>query len=177
MKWIVFCLLAQPVLAACPANPDHDAAYASIFGELRSTPSEARAGTLSARLWDLWLRAPDDTAQRLLDRGILQIRSQDLMGARASFSELIAYCPDYAEGWNQRAFAAYLSGDLPPALDDLDTALALNPTHLGALTGKGLTLLGLGRNETGQSVLREAVRLNPWLRERELITGPLEQDI
>lgn len=177
MKWIAIALLAAPAWADCPAAPDHGAAYAAIYPQLKRATGEMEARALSGELWALWLQAPDPPSQVMLDRGVRQLRAQDLEGAKATLSELVAYCPDYAEGWNQRAFAAFLGGELGPALRDLDRALAINPAHLGALTGKGLTLLGLGRDDEAQKVLRDAVSLNPWLRERELLDGPVPQDI
>ncbi len=98
-------------------------------------------------------------------------------GSRETLSALIDYCPDYAEGYNQRAFSAYLAQDYPAALIDLDRAIAITPNHVAAIAGRGLTLLGLGRDEEAQAALREAVALNPWLAERALIIGPIEQDI
>jgi len=93
----------------------------------------------------------------------------DLRNAVAAFDALIAYCPDYAEGYNQRAFARYLRQDFAPALEDLDAALARSPRHIGALSGKALTLMGLGRDREALATLRAALALNPWLSERALV--------
>ncbi|MFD2854504.1 tetratricopeptide repeat protein [Seohaeicola zhoushanensis] len=86
------------------------------------------------------------------------------------------YCPDYAEGYNQRAFAYYLTEKFGPALEDLDRAIALSPNHVAALSGRALTLLGLGRTEEAARALARALELNPWLSERSLAGpgGPLE---
>ena len=101
----------------------------------------------------------------------------DLPGSIQVLDELVAYCPDYAEGYNQRAFANFLRRDLDAALPDLDRALELNPTHLGALTGRAMTLMGLGRIDEGQADLRTALGLNPWLAERSLLIEPEGSDI
>ena len=97
--------------------------------------------------------------------------SWDLLGARQAFDRLIDYCPDWAEGWNQRAFVHYLNQDFTAALSDLNAALARAPRHLGALSGKALTLTALGREAEAQEVLRAALALNPWLPERSLLKG------
>ena len=91
--------------------------------------------------------------------------------------DLVAYCPDYAEGFNQRAFAAFLAEDYAAALTDLDMALAIMPDHVAALSGKALTLMGLGRHDEAQVVLREALKLNPWLGERALLVDPPGQEL
>lgn len=170
-------LSSGPVLADCPPPPDHAARQADLLSALRIAPGPSEAQSLNNQLWELWTDAPDEIAQQMLARGMEQRQYGDFLGARDTFDALVAYCPDYAEGYNQRAFASFLRQDFAAALVDLDMALALSPDHIGALSGKGLTLIGMGRDAEAQEALRAAVRLNPWLNERSLITGPLESDI
>jgi tetratricopeptide (TPR) repeat protein len=179
MKWIApLCLLAAPALAqTCPEAPDHSTQLSEILSELKSAQNEMAGRELSNRLWELWTDAPDATAQGMLDDGMSRRSVYDLLGARRVFSRLIDYCPNYAEGYNQRAFASFLSEDYEGALADLDRTLAIIPNHVGALSGKALTLIALGRNEEGQAALRAAVDLNPWLQERALLDPPLGTDL
>lgn len=172
MKWILpFCLLAQPALAdICPATPDHSDRIDAIITELGVASTELDARVLTEELWTLWIDAPDARAQDLLDEGMRKREGYDFLGARDTLDALVEYCPNYAEGYNQRAFASFLRQDYAAALYDLDRALDINPRHIAALSGKALTLLGLGRMEEAQVTLRAAVALNPWLRERALLT-------
>ena len=62
-------------------------------------------------------------------------------------------------------------------MTDLERALEINPTHVAALSGKALTLMGLGRDDEAQEVLRAALALNPWLSERSLLQEPPGEDI
>jgi Flp pilus assembly protein TadD len=87
-------------------------------------------------------------------------------------NELVSYCPHWAEGWNQRAFVHFLREDYDAALADLEITLELSPRHVAALSGKGLTLMRMGREDEGDKVLREAVALHPWLPERGLLDPP-----
>jgi tetratricopeptide (TPR) repeat protein len=170
-------LAAQAAAQDCPSAPDITGQIDGLIAEIRVAPNEAMARPISARMWELWTRAPDASAQEMLDTGIALIRMADYPGATALLDDLVAYCPDYAEGYNQRAFASFLGGDYGAALDDLDRALALSPNHVAALSGKALTLLGLGRTPEGQAVLRDALRLNPWLGERALLLGPPGEEL
>jgi len=154
----------------CPVQ-DKSQELGSLHSSLLQAETPAQAQALSGKLWMIWLDAPDERAQRLLDLGMRKRAGFDYLGARDTLDELVEYCPEYAEGYNQRAFASFLRQDFLSALFDLEKALELNPQHLGALSGKGLTLMGMGRNEEAQDVLREALKLNPWLPERELIIG------
>lgn len=155
--------------AKCPPNPAITERSAQLIDELRAAKSEFEAQDATAELWLLWLRAPNETAQKLLDRGLFWLRVGDFDAAETAFSNLIAYCPDYAEGYNQRAYSAFLQMDYARALEDLNRALERSPAHIGALSGKALTLFGLGEDEEGQAVLRDALALNPWLSERRLL--------
>jgi len=170
-------LAAQAQDAVCPDAPDNSARKAEIMQSLSIARDQTEAGFLSDQLWRIWTAAPDAEAQRLLDLGMALRREYNLAGSRDMLSALVAYCPDYAEGYNQRAFSAFLAQDYADALSDLNAALAITPDHVAALSGKALTLIGLARDDEAQVVLREAVRLNPWLGERVLLREPVGQDI
>ncbi|MDX1780632.1 MAG: tetratricopeptide repeat protein [Thalassovita sp.] len=174
---IFLCMFAAPGASACPAPPDHADALADLFEQVQQAPNEYQARLITNDMWALWADAPDEMAQEVLDRGMRKRRAFDLIGALDDFDRLIAYCPDYAEGYNQRAFVRFLQQDYARALDDLDRAIALSPAHVAALSGKALSLMGLGRMEEGQAVLRLALALNPWLPERHLLQPPPGEDL
>jgi tetratricopeptide (TPR) repeat protein len=103
----------------------------------------------------------------------------DFAAAEAAFDALVDYCPDYAEGYNQRAFVNFLRQDYEAALPDLERALDRSPRHVGALSGLALTLIALQRPGEAAVALRRALDLNPWLSERHLLPGleALEEDL
>lgn len=178
MKWIAALLITtNAAVAQCPAPPDHSVRMAEVIAEIQQSDGPVAARDLTQLLWGMWLDAPDDTAQALLERGMAQSESQAFLAARDTFDDLIAYCPDYAEGYNQRAYASFLRRDYPAALVDLEKALDIMPTHIAALSGKALTLIGMGHAEEGQEALLGALALNPWLAERALVTEPAGTDI
>lgn len=178
MKFVgLLSLIAAPAFAECSAGRDNSAAITSIIEQMQLAPNEGAAQALAGEMWELWLDAPDGVAQFMLDEGLAHLRYGDYAASRTVLSDLIEYCPNYAEGYNQRAYAAFLSFDFDAALVDLDIAIALQPAHLGALTGKARTLIELGRDDEAQEVLRAALAINPWLAERALLIGPLETDI
>ena len=160
--------LAAPAWAGCPPAPDHSAALADLVDQVQAAESEAEARTIGNRMWEYWADAPDAHAQALLDRGMTRRAGYDFFGALQEFDALIAYCPDYAEGYNQRAFVHYLRQDFAAALADLDRALARAPDHIAALSGRALSLYALGRIAAAREGLARALELNPWLPERAL---------
>jgi len=179
MKWILpFAFLAGPALAeTCPVAADHSAQLSDIVSSLQLSRGAGEARVLTDQLWELWTDAPDQRAQSLLDQGMQQRSAFNLMASRNTLDQLVEYCPDYAEGYNQRAFSNYLQQNFEAALVDLDRAIALVPNHIAAISGRGLTLMGLGRHDEAQEALRAALALNPWLAERNLSTEPIGTDI
>lgn len=174
---ISLCVAGTASAGDCPESPSIKSEMDRLIADIRQAPNEMAARPISNQMWELWLNAPDETAQGMLDRGLARLRVADHDGAEATFTQLIEYCPDYAEGYNQRAFSKFLRGDHAAALDDLDLAIARSPRHVGALSGRALTLMGLGRTKAGQTALREALDINPWLSERSLLVEPKGEDI
>lgn len=167
------CLLLAPLGAAadCPATEQtaRDARTDPLFRQLAASTSEDTGMRLASEIWQIWSTAPDTEAQKLLDLGVERIGWGEFGEAEKVLSRLITYCPDYPEGWNQRAFARFLARDYDGALADLDQTLALEPRHFGALAGRGLTLLSQGRQLPGYAEIRKAAALHPWLNERHLL--------
>ncbi len=156
----------------CPAAPDIGARVAALLEKARGAPDAKSARPITDALWELWAKAPNEQAQAVLDRGMRRRAAFDLLGAISEFDRLIAYCPTYAEGYNQRAFAHFIRQDYPAALSDLDRALALSPQHVAAMAGRALTLMGLGQMREGQTALRQALKVHPWLPERRMVIPP-----
>jgi tetratricopeptide (TPR) repeat protein len=172
---LAFTLIASPAWAECPAAPDISEELDNLIVEIHAVESDMAAREVSARMWELWLRAPDETAQGLLDTGMRARAGFDFIRALSAFERLVAYCPAYAEGYNQRAFVYFLAEDYDKALTDLDRALELSPKHVGAGSGRALTLMNLGRIGEARVQLLSALEHNPWLSERFLLDagGPL----
>lgn len=184
MRYAVFALalMAPSLSLACAEVRDIADDLAPLIAQARAAPSEAGGRAASSKMWELWLAAPDAAAQAVLDEGMRKRESYDYAGAIESFSELIAYCPDYAEGYNQRAFIHFLSERFEAALVDLDAALRLSPDHVGAQSGRALTLMNLGQTDAARTQLLAALDNNPWLSERFLLAdgaplGPVGEEL
>ncbi|MEB8388253.1 tetratricopeptide repeat protein [Rhodobacteraceae bacterium KMM 6894] len=167
---LAFALAASSATSqTCPPAPDHADAISSLIQSLQEAKDSSAAHMISNQMWSYWADAPDAYAQELLDEAISRRTSYDYDGAMLAIEGLIAHCPDYAEGYNQRAFVNFLRGDYDAALPDLERAVQISPRHIAAMTGQAMTLMALKRNAEAALTLRAALALNPWLSERSLL--------
>ncbi len=134
---------------------------ASVAKGLKDTDPTVRALAGNA-LWAIWSRAdtPENNAtldelQTLVERG----RFED---AVKKANGLIARSPRFAEAYNQRAIAHYLSGRLAESAEDCRRVLELNPYHFGALSGLGQCQLRLRQRVEAIHTFRRAVELQPY---------------
>jgi tetratricopeptide (TPR) repeat protein len=112
-------------------------------------------------LWLLWSRSGDAAIDRSLAQGVEQMQAGRLEQAIATFSGVIGHRPAFAEGWNKRATAYYLAGDLPRSLADCDEVVKRNPTHFGALSGYGQIYFQLERYDKAIQYWQRALEVNP----------------
>lgn len=171
-------ILAAPAMAqTCPKGPDTAAERAAVIADLQKAKSAQEAAGLMTDFWMIQMRAPDIEAQAMLNAAVAQRNQGDLSASIDTLNRLIQRCPDYIEGYNQRAFDEYLAHKDKAALNDSNHVLARAADHIGALSGKALVLMRLGRIAEARQVLEKAVKLNPWLPERHLLTSPPGQSL
>jgi len=123
-------------------------------------------------LWAIWHRSGDPAIDARLTEGIGLMQSGQLSEAITVFSDVIARAPDFAEGWNKRATAYYLMGDLDRSLADCEEVVKRNPSHFGALSGFGLIYLQKDDLPKAAEYFEKALAVDPTLVQVE---GALEQ--
>ncbi|MCB1496104.1 MAG: tetratricopeptide repeat protein [Bauldia sp.] len=148
-----------------------------LFGYLARAGTEAEARQVEDEIWRYWFRAPDPTAASLMAQAMERRGNYDLAGAVEILDELVVTAPDWAEAWNQRATIRFMQGDFTGSLADVEETLQREPRHFGAMAGMALILTQQGRIRQAQAILREAVEIDPFLRERALIVEVPEKDI
>ena len=112
-------------------------------------------------LWLLWGRSGDAAIDALMARGSEEMQAGALRQSIATFSEVIKKKPDFAEGWNRRATAYYLSGQFRRSLADCDEVLKRNPAHFGAISGVGQIYTRLQDYDKALAWFRRALDVNP----------------
>lgn len=112
-------------------------------------------------LWSLWLRAGSEEANALLVQAIEAMNEKRYHRATQLLDEAILLCPEFAEAYNQRAFAWYLSEKHLRSVADCRRTLGLNPWHFGAAAGLGHCYAHLGLYERALDSYHAALRLHP----------------
>src|SRR5580765_3020087 len=137
-----------------------EADAAPLYDRLRDASPRVRSFAEQA-LWMLWSRSGDEAVDRLLERGADEMQSGRHGEAIATFSEVIRRKPAFAEGWNKRATALFLAGELRKSLADCNEVMKRNPNHFGALAGYGQIYFRLEQYEKAIEYWRRALRVNP----------------
>src|SRR3954469_12601273 len=147
---------------------------APLYERLRDESPMVRSFAEQA-LWMLWSRSGDEAVDRLLERGIDEMQSGRQTEAITTFSEVIRRKPAFAEGWNKRATALYLSGEYQRSLADCAEVIKRNPRHFGALSGSGLNHLELEEQRQALGWFRRALEVNPNMGSIEAEVRRLEE--
>lgn len=142
-----------------------------LFDLLATAKTEGDARVVEDEIWHHWFLPPDPEAAGLMAQALEKRSAYDYAGAVEVLDKLIAANPDWAEAWNQRATIRFLQGDFQGSLDDIEETLQREPRHFGALSGMAIILMQQGRAEQAQAVLRKAVKIDPFLRERSMLVA------
>ena len=176
MAVLTFAAMAAPSYAASaatdapaqelPVQSEHD----RLFAALKNARTEQEARAIEDAIWRMWMAQGPTKEVRDAVKAAMDARSSyDYAKALDILEGVTATAPDYAEGWNQKAFILFLMERQDASLESLDRALELEPKHFGALAGRGIILMQQGRVELGQKALRDAVAVYPFIRERRMI--------
>jgi tetratricopeptide (TPR) repeat protein len=162
MRQLVPLAIAIHLSAAWAASADQtDPMLDTLFEQLESTGSEARAADLTADIWQRWLDAGDRTINEKLKLGVVAMNAGLWSTARSAFDEVIEMAPRFAEGWNKRATLNYISGEYDASIADCARVLALEPRHFGALSGMGLIHMAIQEDAEAIHWFERALTVNP----------------
>nr|MDQ2704041.1 hypothetical protein [Pseudomonadota bacterium] len=140
-----------PFVFAAAADEGQIATRRQRLFELLSAARTEQEGRLAEdAVWRFWMEAaPGRAVARAVAEAMDAREDYDLDRALHILDGVVAEAPDYAEGWNQRAFIRFLKHDFDGSLEDIDRALALEPKHFAALAGKAMILMRQGRMDLG----------------------------
>jgi tetratricopeptide (TPR) repeat protein len=123
------------------------------------TPEEAKG--IANLIQRRWARSGSDTADLLMTRAQTAMKDKQLELAIELLDRIISLEPNWAEGWNQRANALFLSGDPIRSMLDIGEALKREPRHYGAMLGLGTILRQQGDDKRAMVAYRRALEVYP----------------
>jgi tetratricopeptide (TPR) repeat protein len=151
-------LAAQPL----PSTPQERAKLlANLYAYLATAESEQQSRSIAAAIEKLWLFADSDTIGVLMDRSARAVVEKKLDLATRLLDAVVDLAPDYAEGWNRRAYVHYLNGDIERMVGDLRRCLALEPNHYRALDGLAQVLRETGQKKAALKAYERLIEIHP----------------
>ncbi len=141
-------------------SPDVTSQLETLFADL-AEPGRADWAKTEGEIKRLWSQSGSPAMDLLLRRASDAMTAEDYSQAVELLSALIDLAPNFAEAWNARATAFYLSEEYGLALADIERTLLLNPRHFGAIEGLAAILEEIEEPEFALRALRRAQDLNP----------------
>jgi tetratricopeptide (TPR) repeat protein len=164
-------LLWAPVSGAQQAGVELD----TLFAKLRDPATGSEVLRIEPRIWDIWMHAGSNAQNESLAKAAAAMGAGDAPGALRMLDALIAEAPGFAEAWNKRATLYYLLGRYEESLADIAKTVDLEPRHFGALSGRGMVLMKMGKNAEALAAFKDALAVNPTMTGAKLSVQALEK--
>jgi tetratricopeptide (TPR) repeat protein len=141
---------------------DKSKILADLYAHLATSDSPEAAKKLQATIERLWGFSGSDTVNLLMQRASKALGAKDYDQALKFLDYVVQVAPDYAEGFNRRAFVHFSRNDMPSAVGDLRRALALEPNHFRALDGLAQIWRQTGNAKGALSVVKQLLEVHPY---------------
>ncbi len=170
-----------PRRAPRPLIPESAAERAALLDELyaylATAGSEETAQLTSQAIEHIWLKSGSDTINLLMERALKAVNEKKLDLALKLLDGVVELAPDYAEGWNRRAYVLYTRNEFNRSLGDLRRVLALDPNHFKALDGLGQVLRELEQKKAALQVYRRLLEVHPYMSGAKSAVDELEREV
>jgi tetratricopeptide (TPR) repeat protein len=145
-----------------PLPQDRESLLNELYTHLAKTHDATEAAPIAETIEGLWLQSGSDTIGVLMGRSAKAINEQKNDLALQLLDAVVALAPDYAEGWNRRAYVYFLQNNYEGAVGDLRRALALEPNHFKALEGLARILRDTGQKKSALEAYKQILKINPY---------------
>jgi tetratricopeptide (TPR) repeat protein len=141
---------------------DRDAMLAELYTHLAAAHDATQATPISEAIEALWQQSGSDTVGVLMARSAKAIADKKNDLAMQFLDAVTELAPDYAEGWNRRAYVQFLQNNYDGAVGDLRRALALDPNHFKALEGLARILRETGQKKPALQAYKQILKISPY---------------
>ena len=117
---------------------------ADLHERLVAAESAEAAEVVADTIEQMWLYSGSDTTNLLMERAMKSLHGKQPELALKILDGVVALKPNFAEGWNRRAYVHFSQKDYRRALIDLRRVLAIEPRHFKAINGLATILREFG---------------------------------
>jgi len=133
----------------------------NLYAYLATAEDDKQAQSIAQTIERLWLYSGSDTVTLLMDRSAKAISEKNLDLAVKFLDAVVDLAPDFAEGWNRRAYVHHLRNDVERMVGDLRRCIALEPNHFRAIEFLGLVLRETGQKKAALKAFERLLEINP----------------
>lgn len=133
-----------------------------LYAHLAAAEDAEDAGKYAEAIERLWLSSGSDAVSVLMNRAAKAAEEKNYDLSITMLDSVVTLAPDYAEGFNRRAYVNYMRDDFGAAMADLRRALALDPNHFKALDGLAQILKETGDRKNAYAVYKRLAEVHPF---------------
>ncbi len=148
-----------------------------LFESLKRDPKHASASATARMIWREWSASGSKSIDLLMSWAAKAMSKEEHSKALDLLDRVVVLAPNYAEGWNRRATLYYAMNDFGNSLSDIESTLALEPRHFGALSGLAVILQRVGNNKAALETWYKVLEIYPANKQAQASVILLEEEL
>ncbi len=168
---------AKPRFKAPQTADEKAKVLGDLYAHLATAEDEEAAKRVAGQIERLWLFSGSATVDLLMERARKAIGESKHDLAQQLLNAVVSIAPDYAEGFNRRAFLKFTRNDREGAVGDLRRVLALEPNHFKALEGLAQIWRDTGNKKGAYRVIKQLLEVNPFAPNAKQLHDELQRDV
>jgi tetratricopeptide (TPR) repeat protein len=154
-------LKREPGLTLPETPAERSKVLGNLYAHLATAEDAQSAAPFVEAIERIWLHSGSETISVLMERSLKAMAANNPELALKLLDAVVELTPDYAEGWNRRAYVYYMQSDYERAMGDLRRVLALEPNHFKALDGLAQILREIGEKRAAIKAYQQLLQVHP----------------
>ena len=167
----------MPKLSSIKTTAQKNKALADLHERLIAAENTENAEVVADTIEQMWLYSGSDTTSLLMERALEALHGKKPEVSLKILDGVVALKPDFAEGWNRRAYVHFAQKDYASALRDLQRVLAIEPRHFKAINGLATILREFGEKRNALKAYRMLLQVHPFSADAEQAVKELEREV
>ena len=133
----------------------------ALFDDLYNVQDIIQQNKIVSNIWAEWMKIDNPESQKIMDMVPYFFQTRNYDEAIEALSYVIEKEPKFSEAYNKRATFYFMMGDFENSMKDIESTLALEPRHFGALDGMSRILISYKKYDQAFKVYEEMMSLMP----------------